>query len=562
MPDGFRTGGPRAGSVVDAHDVHVRGLSWTPLGSPRPVLEGVDLRVAAGERVLLVGASGSGKSTLLRAIAGVLDALEPGEVVGEVLVGGQAARGGDGRVGLLLQDPADARVAGSVGRDVAFGPENLAVPREDIPNLVADALEAVGFPYGITHPTTALSGGEAQRLALAGVLALRPGVLLLDEPTSMLDADSARSVRGAVLRAQEATGATLIVVEHRLDGWAERVDRLVVLGEGGRVVADGPVRQVLGRRCEELAAAGVWVPGVPAPRPLELPGALCAPEIADLRGPLMSARDVEVVRAARRGLRVVRRDRGLVVALAGVSATIEAGSLHALRGASGAGKSTLLGVLAGLDAPTRGEVRPHPGLDGGQVTPHRWRSPQLARVVGWVPQRAEQAIVSTMTVLDCVLATPRALDRPEAAARERAHGLLEVLGLGQASGRNPYHLSGGELRRLAVATGLAHGPAVLALDEPTVGQDRQTWSAVTGAVLAARAGGAGVVAATHDDLLTDLADDVVRLRAGRRDEEATGAAGQPAAPEAGHAAALDTAAALDRTAPAARESSIDRGWSS
>ncbi len=506
-------GGSLRGSA--AGEVALRGLRWTPLGARTPVLDGVELDVAAGERVLLAGASGSGKSTLLRAIAGVLDALEPGDVAGEVLVDGRPARGGDGRVGLLLQDPADARVAGSVGRDVAFGPENLGVPRDEIPRRVAGALEAVGFPYSPTHPTAALSGGEAQRLALAGVLALQPGILLLDEPTSMLDAAAAEGVRDAVDRAQTATGATLIVVEHRLDGWVDRVDRLVVLGAGGRVLADGPVREVLGRRGAELVAAGVWVPDAPAPDPLDVPAELCAPEHGALAGTLMAAEDVEVVRAARRGLRVVRGDRGTVRALAGVSAAVAAGALVALRGQSGAGKSTLLGVLAGLDAPTRGAVRAHAGLGGPSTPPHRWSSSDLARAIGWVPQRGEQAIVSAPTVLDCVLATPRALRRPEAPARERAEGLLDVLGLGDAGGRHPYHLSGGELRRLAVATGLAHGPAVLALDEPTVGQDRHTWSAVAGAVCAARAAGAGVVAATHDDLLTRLADDVIWLRAGK-----------------------------------------------
>ncbi len=498
--------------------VQVRGLTWTPLGARGPILDGVDLGVEPGERVLLVGASGSGKSTLLRAVAGVLDVLEPGDAQGEVLIGESPARGGDGRVGLLLQDPTDARVAGTAGRDVAFGPENLGVPREEIHARVAWALEAVGFPYGSAHPTAALSGGEAQRLALAGVLALRPGVLLLDEPTSMLDPVSASSVHEAVAQAQAATGATLIVVEHRLDGWVERVDRLVVLGDGGRVVADGPVREVLAERGEELTARGIWVPGAPAPTPLAVPPQLVAPWAcpAPAAGsPLIEARDVDVVRAARRGLRVVRADPGVVRALTGVSATIGGERLAVLCGPSGAGKSTLLGVLAGLDAPTGGVVRAHPALGGPREPPYRWRSRDLARAIGWVPQRAEQAIVSATTVMDCLLATPRALGLSEDHAMERVDALLQVLGLAGMGERQPYDLSGGELRRLAVATGLIHGPAVLALDEPTVGQDRLTWAAVAGVVLAARNAGAGVVASTHDDLLTAAADEVIRLRGGR-----------------------------------------------
>jgi energy-coupling factor transporter ATP-binding protein EcfA2 len=170
----------------------------------------------------------------------------------------------------------------------------------------------------------------------------------------------------------------------------------------------------------------------------------------------------------------------------------------AVTGASGSGKSTLLGLLAGLDRPDDGEVRAGPALATQQGSaPWAWRSLDLAARLAWVPQRPEHGVV-THTVRDEVLAGSRALSRPEGEAVARADALLEVFGLSALSGASPYHLSGGEKRRLMVAAALAHGPAGVLLDEPTVGQDRRTWAVVTGACRAAAAAGAGAAMATHD----------------------------------------------------------------
>lgn len=497
--------------------VVVRGLSWTPLGRRTPILHDLSLRIDPGERVLLVGASGCGKSTLLRALAGVLVDIDPGELRGDVLVDGIPARGGDGRVGLLVQDPADARVAGRVGRDVAFGLENLAVPREKIAGRVADALESVGFPYGVDHLTAALSGGEAQRLALAGVLAMRPRVLLLDEPTSMLDDASAATVRSAVVQAVEASGSTLVVVEHQLEGWVDVVDRLVVLGPDGGVVADGPVALVLAQHGQRLVDAGVWVPGFADPAPLDVPEALVTPYAGSHRPGevLLSGTDLGLVHKARLGLSVGRRRPAPRVALGGVNARVVAGELLAVRGPSGAGKSSVVAVLAGLVAPSSGGVVACELLSGtAGPTPHRWSSPQLAERIGWVPQQAELSVVGS-TVADSLLATARALGQDAGRSQTRARDLLELLGLGALAHRNPHQLSGGESRRLAMATALVHGPQVLALDEPTVGQDRHTWSAVSGLALASARAGVGVVLSTHDGVVAEHGDRTMWLDAGR-----------------------------------------------
>ena len=188
----------------------------------------------------------------------------------------------------------------------------------------------------------------------------------------------------------------------------------------------------------------------------------------------------------------------------------------AVVGTSGAGKSTLTALLAGVEAPDeRGGGGRRTGSRGG-AGPRRggWTSPELARRVGWVPQQAELAVVSR-TVREDVLSTSRLLGLDQDAAGRRADALLEVLGLAHLAGTDPHRLSGGEMRRLALAGAVAHGPAVLVLDEPTVGQDRLTWAAVAGVVAAARSAGVAVVLATHDPLLARLADRTVRLEGGR-----------------------------------------------
>ncbi|MFB9376155.1 ATP-binding cassette domain-containing protein [Kineococcus gynurae] len=502
---------PSGATSVRVRGLRVRDGSRTYLGGSA----GLDLDVGAGSRVLLVGPSGAGKSTLLRALAGLVEDLD-GQNSGEVLLDGRPVRAGRaGSAGLLLQDPQETVVAASVGRDTAFGPENRGADRAEIWARVAEAHHRAQLRVGPGRDTVTLSGGERQRLGLAGVLALDPGLLLLDEPTSMLDAATARRVRDSVLAA--VGPRTLVVVDHDLAAWAEAVDRVLVLDHDGVLVADGTPAAVLG---DEVLATrlGLRVPGGAPPRPADVAG--LHPAIALVEGePALVAESV--------GLSV--RSRGIrpsapTLVLDAVDAQLRSGALTALGGPSGAGKSSLLGLLAGLQRPTRGRVLAAAGLTAGlrHREPARWRSRDLAARVGWMPQHPDRGFVRP-TVAEEVRVTLDVLGRGPGEV-ERVVGLLEQAGLADRAGLDPRLLSGGEQRRLSAVCAVAAAPAVLLADEPTVGQDARTWAFVTGLLVSAAAAGATVVTATHDTDLLDLADEQVHLVDGHVDHRVAGRA--------------------------------------
>ena len=213
--------------------VVARGWGWRHNGRLRWAVRNLELRIEPGERVLLLGASGAGKSTLIHALAGVLGDDDDGEHEGQLLVDGAPPRASRGRAGLVLQDPDSQVILSTVGNDVAFGCENLGLERDEIWRRVHESLNAVGLGLPLDHPTSALSGGQKQRLALAGVLAMHPGLLLLDEPTANLDPSGVAEVRDAVQRVLNRTSATLVVIEHRVDVWLPVVDRVIVLSANG-----------------------------------------------------------------------------------------------------------------------------------------------------------------------------------------------------------------------------------------------------------------------------------------------------------------------------------------
>jgi energy-coupling factor transport system ATP-binding protein len=482
--------------------VAFHGWGWRYPERETWAVRGVDLRIEPGERVAVVGPSGAGKSTLLRAVAGVLPddgADEESSEEGTVLVDGSAPRDVRGVVGLVMQDPDAHTVMSRIGDDVAFGPENLGLPREEIWPRVRAALDTVGLDLPLDRSTSALSGGQRQRLALAGVLAMRPGVLVLDEPCANLDPDGVRQVHDAVRAMLDATGATLLVVEHRIGTWLDLVDRLVLLEPGGGVVADGTPAAVLRDHGAALTAAGVWVPGA-------------EPAIGSARAARVAGeRSGGTGRLTAAGIALGHGRRSRVAD--GVDLTVRGGRVLAVTGPNGAGKSTLGLTLAGLLAPLGGTLHASDDLAGGAGrSPRRWSSRQLVARIGTVFQDPEHQFVAR-TVREELLVGPRVLGLPDADAR--VDDVLDALDLAHLAEANPFTLSGGEQRRLAIGTVLVCAPPVVVLDEPTSGQDRATWQRVVDRLGALADAGTAVVVVTHDrDLVRALDADEVVLTAG------------------------------------------------
>ena len=476
FPDGQVPLGEGAGARVCA-----RGWGWRHAGRKNAALSGVDLDIAPGERVLVLGPSGSGKSTLMGGLAGLLGGAEEGEATGTLTVDGVAPAEARGRVGLLMQDPEAQVVLARVGDDVAFGMENLGVAREEIWPRVENSLEAVGLSVPLDHSTTELSGGQKQRLALASILAMGPGLLLLDEPTANLDPSGVAEVRAAVETVVERTGATVVVVEHRVDVWASLVDRVIVVADGA-IAADGPLDEVLKQQGNALRERGIWLPGDDVAAEVGP-----APEVAPASSeaaPIARVSDLTIGYDASAPVR------------SGIDLTIERGVSTCIVGANGAGKSTFALTLAGLLSPLEGAVEVETS-DGTAGDPHEWSSKQLLGRMSMVFQEPEYQFLAA-TVAEELAIGPRAAGMTDEEIAPLVDEHLEALGLTKLARANPMTLSGGEKRRLSVATALISAPELLILDEPTFGQDRGTWLGLVRLLRAALERGVTLVSITHD----------------------------------------------------------------
>ena len=428
--------------------VDVEGLTVGVPDRDEPILGPIDLHLAAGSRVLIAGLSGAGKTTLLHAIGGLLEE-ESYDLAGRV-----STWSGGVNVGLLQQEPIHSVVAATCGRDIAFGPENHRVPREDIWPVVEDSQRRARFAMPTDHSTTKMSGGQMQRLAIAGILATNPGLLLLDEPISMLDEESAMAIRDEV--AWMAHDRTVLVVDHHPDQWRGVLDQVVELTDHGTLKKVWDFEDFLDSREAVSLSPHTSIAGETVVRASAIDAHRPQSDDLLLRGVTMSAR------------------RGLITVVSGPS---------------GAGKSTLLRLLAGLDAPASGELT-------------------LPGQVAWVPQNPENYLVA-QTAADELFASPMV---PEDAD---LRGLVRTFGLKAILDSHPMTCSGGEKRRLAIAAALAQHPDLLLLDEPTVGLDDDRGASVLSAIRAAADSGVAVVVSSHDRQVIEMADEIVDVAAYR-----------------------------------------------
>ncbi len=466
-----------------------QGWGWQFAARPDPALTNISFEVNPGERVLLLGASGVGKSTLLRAIAGVLGEDE-GTQSGTLHINAAAPEQARGTVGLVLQNPENQVILERVGDDVAFGCENLGVPREEIWKRVEEALGLVGLHVPLDHSTSALSGGQKQRLALAGVLAMKPEIIALDEPTANLDPEGARALKDAVTTVADATGATIVMVEHRVELWWDFASRVIVLGNDG-VLWDGAPLAMPTETAEVLEAAGVWLPHIQIPS-------------------VTKHRSTHVLLTAQN---LCAGYPGSTHSTRPVNVNIHAGEVLAITGPNGAGKTALALTLGGLIPAHSGAVIASAELrtTAKSSNPYSWRSRELLTRIGSVFQAPEQQFIAA-TVRAELSAGPRAQGLSQSEIDVRVEELLERLHLSELADAHPFTLSGGQQRRLSVGTALATQPRLLILDEPTFGQDAVTWTEMVTLLSELRAEGHGIVAITHDDAFVQaVADTVLEL---------------------------------------------------
>jgi energy-coupling factor transport system ATP-binding protein len=425
--------------------VDVHGLAFSYPGDEAPALADVSLRLEPGEVVALLGPSGSGKSTLLRALAGLVPHFHGGRFAGSVLVNGLDTRRSRpaalaGTTAAVFQDPEDQVVMALVRNEVAFGLENLGVAPGEIWPRTEEALDAVGASHLAERRTAELSGGELQRVCLASALALRPRLLLLDEPTSQLDPEAAERFLGLVAE----LGGTTVLSEQRTGRALGLADRVLFM-EGGRILAD--------------AGKGDGLAWLAEHRSHYLP--------AQARFERSEPRGEGVCRL--NGVRFAYR--GGPEVLDGASLDVRRGEIVALEGPNGSGKTTLAKIAAGLLEPAAGTV---------------WRAGRA----GYLSQDPGRYLVRDRVVDEVALAV--------GGDRARAKAALERVGLGWAAERHPRDLSSGERERLGLAAVAVAEPDLLVLDEPTRGIDPDRKAEIAELLTEYAAAGRGVLVATHD----------------------------------------------------------------
>lgn len=515
-----------------AEILRVTGVGIAHDGETRARPAAATFTLRRGEVALLLGPSGSGKSTLALALNGLVPQTVPATIEGAIEVDGWDARSTpvttlSRHVGMVFQDPDAQLVTGTVLDEVAFGPENLRLPVDEVLSRTRHALERVGLWERRADNPDRLSGGGRQRLAIACALAMGSPLLVLDEPTANLDPAGIEEVYATLADVVAAGDRAIVLIEHNLDAAVALTDRVVALDADGRTVADGTVDEVLREGAAQLHALGVWLPvstlaalrlreaGWEFERlpltPDELraavesaapPAAASSPPRPSVPAPVPPGAPLLTVR----GLSV---RRGRTDVLHDIDLDVRAGEFVAIVGRNGAGKTTLLQAVAGVIPVAKRRV----SIDS--VDPARTDLRALSRRIGFVFQNPEHQFIAH-TVFDELAHGLQRQKLPEAEVRRRAEEILERFGLADKADQHPFLLSGGQKRRLSVGTALVAGAPVLALDEPTFGQDRARADELLALLQELNTGGTTILVVTHDmQLVTEYAARTIVVDAGR-----------------------------------------------
>jgi energy-coupling factor transporter ATP-binding protein EcfA2 len=519
-------------AAAATHAVALDDVSFTYTDGARPALSRIGFAVAAGEMIGVMGASGAGKSTLAKCLNRIVPEFEGGAFAGVVRIGGRSLDGARvcevaPRVGMVFQDFEAQLFSTNVAHEVAFAMEQTGMAREEMVRRIRPALEAVGLAGFEHRDPTSLSGGEKQRLAIASVLALRPAVIVLDEPTTDLDPEGKAEVF-ALIRTLREQGLSLIVIEHEAEV-LRSADRLVLFREG-EIIAEGAPHDLM-TRLDLLEKCGVHPPGlnhVLARSGIAAHAANVDEAEAMIRralphlgatahssAPVQDASTQDEAAANTKAPLIEVRalkfnyPNGPPV-LDSIDLRIAPGEFVAIIGQNGSGKTTLAKHLVGLLRPTAGAVM----LNGRDRT--TMRPAETAAEVGYVFQNPDHQIFAA-TVEDEVAFGPRNFNLAPGEIQHRCDEVLRAVGLQDARALDPFLLSKGERQRLAVASVLALRPRLLILDEPTTGLDYREQRRMMALVTELNRDGIAIVMITHTPwLVAEYARRVVLIRGGRK----------------------------------------------
>lgn len=489
----------------------IRDVTYRYPGTEHPALRDFTLDVEDGEFLLVTGVSGAGKSTLLRLFNGLVPHFYGGELSGAITVDGRdPVAEGPGEmsdtVGLVFQDPEAQFAADIVEDEIAFALENAGVPLPTMRKRVEEALHALSIEGLRNRRASTLSGGERQRVAIAAALVLQPKIVILDEPTSQLDPQSAEDVLDALVKLNKDLGLTIILSEHRLERVVQHADRMLYMAQDAPPIVGAPA-EVLSKvpLAPPLAQVGKLLGWKPLPltikeamRFVELPAFDAGPGAVEGNKGLEAESKVSPQRTI--SLRDVWFGYGGREVLHGLNLEFKAGEITALMGRNGAGKTSILKLMLGLLKPGRGQINTLGAITKGASLD------EIARLVGYVPQQPDLLLFAD-SVQGEIDFTRRAHGLPPDGAE-----LLASLGLLKYRAADPRDLSVGERQRVALAAVLAGNSQAVLLDEPTRGLDYLQKEALVAILRALRTEGKLVLLATHDvELAAQLADRVVLL---------------------------------------------------
>ncbi|MDN5331087.1 MAG: energy-coupling factor transport system ATP-binding protein [Tepidanaerobacteraceae bacterium] len=498
----------------------IKNLTYFYPNSRKPALKDIDMIIEEGEFLLIAGGSGSGKSSLARVLAGLIPGFYGGRIGGSVFFRGKDIKQLDKRsiareVGIVFQDPEKQLIMTSVEAEIAFGLENLGLPRQEMARRIAEVMSFLGLAELKREFTVKLSGGQKQKLALAAVLAMQPSVLILDEPTSQLDPVAAEDFLNLVKRLNEDIGMTVILIEQRLERCFHIADRIVLM-EGGRIRFEGTPEQVArwAAQCGEpfippvarfFGKAGLNTIPVTVKEGRRMLREKFKPSSGDfyLKHPGVVHEEEPLLRMERVWFAYPDGRE----ALQDINLQFFAGELVAVLGANGAGKSTLLKTMAGLLKPGRGRVMLMGGEPGSSVSRKAWNS-----CVGYLSQNPSDYLFQD-TVEEELLYTLKNFGiSPNGVVDE----IMDKLSLQDFRHANPRDLSCGERQKVALASVMVTRPKLLLLDEPTRGLDYRQKAEMGKVLLDYCRQGASVVLTTHDvEFAAEYASRVIMMFCGR-----------------------------------------------